>query len=331
MYHSIDSEKKIIPFIPEGDFYFSKGVEAFQKHKFEVALKWFNKAVTEQPDNPLYKCQMSIVYTEVGSYHLANQVLTEVLATHGEKYPDCYYLLANNYAHLGLLQDAVKHAELYLEKTSDGDFQEDAKSLLDVLDFNDEDEEDWALDEEDDLLMYQETAFYHLEREEWEEAIVTLEHMIALFPHFSQARHEYHYALFFAGEQEEAIELEEKYAKDNPDNLYSQMNLTIFYYQQGKTKRFQELLTMLENIFPIHEQQKLRLATTFAQVGMYQKAFQRFRLLHKSQLKGHPSYYRWFSTCYYYLDKQEYANALWKEGCQRHTILSKQAPPWERN
>ena len=31
-------QNKILPFIPEGDFYFTKGVEAFKKRKFDIAL-----------------------------------------------------------------------------------------------------------------------------------------------------------------------------------------------------------------------------------------------------------------------------------------------------
>ncbi|WP_347834692.1 hypothetical protein [Gracilibacillus sp. JCM 18860] len=77
------TKENVIPFIPEGDFYFSKGVEAYQKRKFELSIKWFQKALSEKPNHPLYQCQLSIVYTEIGSYHLANQLLTDVLAKHG--------------------------------------------------------------------------------------------------------------------------------------------------------------------------------------------------------------------------------------------------------
>ncbi|UOQ48259.1 tetratricopeptide repeat protein [Gracilibacillus caseinilyticus] len=327
--HSI--EGNIIPFIPEGDFYFSKGIEAYQKQKFDLSLKWFQKAMEEKPDNPLYQCQTSIVYTEIGSYHLANQLLTRVLAKQGEEYIDCYYLIANNYAHLGLLQDAIKYAELYLEKATDGEFREEAATLLEMLDFDDEEEDDndWTLDEEDDLLMYQETAFYHLEREEWEEAIAVLEEMIALFPEFSQARHEYHYALFFIGERKEAIEMEEKYLQDHPDALFSLMNLAIFYGLEQNNEKSNYYTNMLENIYPIHEQQKLRIAVTFTQIGLYDKALPRFKMLHKSKLKGHPSYYRWYSTCQYYLGMKEEAEQLWREGCKHFQILAEQAPPWK--
>src|SRR5699024_4706370 len=123
----------IISFIPDGDFYFSKGIEAFQKRKFELSLKWLKKAIETSPDDSLYNCQLSIVYTEIGSYHAANKLLHHVLQKHDD--PDCYYLLANNFAHLGLLADTSKYARLYLEKVPDGEFTEEAYALLDLIDF----------------------------------------------------------------------------------------------------------------------------------------------------------------------------------------------------
>ena len=108
-----EKSNNIIPFIPEGDFYFTKGVEAFQNRKFNIAVKWMKKAIEAKPNDPLYQCQMSVIYTEIGAYHAANQLLTNVLQS--TEYTDCYYLIANNYAHLGLLNDAEKYVNLYLE------------------------------------------------------------------------------------------------------------------------------------------------------------------------------------------------------------------------
>ena len=187
---------KLVHFIPEGDFYFNKGVESFKKRKFDIALKWLKKAVESSPNEPVYQCQMSIIYTEIGAYYAANQILTEVLSSHGESYVDCYYLIANNYAHLGLLQDAKKYTNLYLEKAPDGDLREEAEDLLLILDIDD-DVDDWALDAEDDLLMLQESIFYHLERRQWKEAIPLLEEMMVEFPDYIAAKHEYNFALFF--------------------------------------------------------------------------------------------------------------------------------------
>lgn len=326
-YKSIDN---VIPFIPEGDFYFSKGVDAFYKRKFDIALKWLKKATEAEPEEALYPCQISIIYTEIGSYHTANQILTEIIETHAEDYLDCYYLIANNYAHLGLLKDAKKYADLYLEKDPNGEFKQETEQLLTVLDIGadeDEDDDDW-LEEEDELLIYQETAFYHLERQEWEKALPLLEEMMTLFPDHTTAKHEYSYALFFSGNQEEALRLEETWLEKDPQSIYVRTNLILFYYQREEFDKVDLLQQTITNIYPIHEQQKLRIASTLAQIKQYQIAYPRFMRLTKAKVKGHISYYKYFSITAFQLGDKVRAEQIWLEGCRQHPLLKADAHPW---
>ncbi|WP_163970515.1 tetratricopeptide repeat protein [Oceanobacillus halotolerans] len=320
-------QNNIIPFIPDGDFYFTKGVEAFQKHKFEIAMKWMKKAIETSPKNPLFQCQLSIIYTEIGAYHKANQILTDVLQTTGDKYADCYYLLANNYAHLGLLNDAKKYAESYLTIEPNGDFHEEAKTLLQLIDVDDENDE-WELDEEDDLLLFQETVFYHLEHKEYEKALPILEEMMALFPEHQSIEHDYTRALFYTGNETEAIQMELDVLDAKPDELYSHMNLANFYYEQNEKEAFERHIQVLLNVYPIHEQQKLRVAITLAKTGYYQNAYQRFRMLQNNMVTNHLSYYRWYSHTCFHLGMEDKAKQLWGEGCKRHPNLSKEVRPW---
>nr|GGG67107.1 hypothetical protein GCM10011398_08540 [Virgibacillus oceani] len=320
-------QNNVFPFIPEGDFYFTKGVEAFQKRKFDISLKWLRKAIEATPKDPLYQCQMSIVYTEIGAFHAANQLLNQVLQTTGDKYTDCYYLLANNYAHLGLLNDAKKYAKSYLDKEPKGDFSEEAESLLYLIDI-DEDDEEWELEEEDELLVYQETVFHHMENMEWEQALPLLEEMITLFPDHKLTKHDYTHALFFSGQQSDAIQMELDILEMEPNSLYSHTNLALFYYESNN-EEYKKHIDGLLNVYPIHEHQKLRVAVSLARTNFYQEAYQRFRSLAKGIVKGHPSYYRWYSSTAYHVGKQEFANKLWEEGCKRHPKLSNEQKPWQ--
>lgn len=317
-------QSNLIPFIPEADFYFTKGIEAFQKRKFDIAIKWIKKALEMKPDDPLFQCQMSIIYTEIGIYHAANQLLTNVLQT--SDYVDCYYLLANNYAHLGLLNDAKKYVNLYLEKEPQGDFSEDAKQLLRIIDF--EDEEDWELEDEDDLLIYQETAFYHMENLEWEKAVAIIEEMMTLFPEHIIVKHDYTQALFFLGREEEAIQMEKEILKEQPNSLYSYSNLALYYYELNKQESKTYIQALL-NVYPINEQQKLKIAVTLSRTGHYDEAYRRFRSIVKERVKGHPSYYRWFSTAAYNKGEEIKSFHLWQEGCKKHPKLQTETAPWE--
>ncbi|MBB6453583.1 tetratricopeptide (TPR) repeat protein [Salirhabdus euzebyi] len=324
-----DEHLKVIPFLVEGDFYFSIAVKAFQKRDFNKAIKWFKRAMELNPKNPLYPCQLSVLYTEIRSYHKANQLLTKVLADFGEEYADCYYLIANNYAHLGLFQDAQKNIEMYLKKEPQGEFAEEAAQLLEMLElYNDEEEEDyedddWLFDEEDELLIYQETVFYHLENHEWEEALPILEEMIDLYPEYKVAKHDYAWALFFAGNREAAVELELEWQENDQNSTHSIVNLAIFYHLMGKEELSIGYIETLKNVYPIHEQQRLKIAIALAYTGHYDLAYERFQYLSKGNLRDHVSYFKWYSKSAYQLGLGKLADQLWQEGCRRHPFLQK--------
>ena len=327
--------KAIIPFIPDANFYFTKGVDAFYKRKFDIALKWIKRAEESDPNEILYPIQMSVVYTEMENFHLANQILTELYQLNHEDYPELNYLLANNYAHLGLLSDAEKYASLYLEKEPNGEFRSESEQLLTLLElgFSDEDDDDFDLDFEleDEMLIYQETAFYHLQRRNWHEAGKVLTEMIQHFPDYQIAKHQYHYALFFIGEHEEAIKLEEELYKQFPHSTHSMTNLIIFYHQTGKINLAEELIKKLLNIYPIHCEASLRIAISFACVGHFEEAYQRFYSLPKGMLYNHLDYYRYFALSASALNHQAVAEKIWAEGCKKHTELAREPLPWISN
>lgn len=322
--NSKKTTSNVIPFIPNDDFYFTKGVQSFQQRNFELALKWMKKAVELAPDNPLYQCQLSVIYTEIGLYHEANQLLTNVANTAGEQYIDCYYLMANNYAHLGLLNDAKKYARLYLEKNTDGQFSHEAFDLLELLEMDDE---DWDFIE-DDLLMYQETVFYYMEHLEWEKALPLLEEITIIFPEHSISHHDIALCLFHLNREEEAVQMELDLLDQESHLLSSYMNLAYFYYEQGNKEAYEWYISALLNIYPIHEHQKLRLAVTLVQTGYNEEAYRRFNLLNKSMVTSHISYYRWFSLAAYRVGLEEKAEKIWSEGCSKHHSLQKETIPW---
>lgn len=320
-------DNKIVPFIPDGDFYFTKGTEAFRNRKFDIALKWMKKAVESKPDEPLFQCQMSVIYTEIGAYTAANQLLINVLEKSSD-YIDCYYLIANNYAHLGLLNDARKYALTYLEKQPDGDFSEDAKELLEIIDLDDEEDDEFALEDEDELLIYQESAFHFMENKKWEDALTVIEEMIEMFPDYNAAKHDYAFALFHAGRKQEAIDFQLTLLKENPTVLFNYTNLALFYFEQNNDIELMKYVEVLQRIYPIHEHQKLKIAVTLAKVGQYDEAYRRFKQVSKRKVMNHVSYFLWYSTTLYHKEKYTLAKKLWEEGLLLHPQLEKEVVPW---
>lgn len=322
-----DKLNNVIPYIQEGDYFFTKGVEAFYKRKFDLALKFIKKAQDMDPKEALYPSQMSIVYTEIGAYHAANQILNEVIEQHGDDYVDSYYLIANNYAHLGLLNEAQKYANLYMEKAPEGEFFSEAEQLLTVLDMTLEEEEEF-FDDEDDLIIYQETAFYHLQHQNYKEARQLLEEALVVYPDFESFQLQYRYCLYFSGEKERALQLEKDYFEKHPHAFLSMVNLIVFYHDQGAIEKAKDLTSQLKNVHPIHQEHLLKIACSHAIVGELDEAYERFKSLSKQKVSHHLVYYRIYARVLYRLGEIEAAKQLFTEGQQRHKGLSTEAEPW---
>lgn len=325
-------ETNLIPFLPEADFYYAKGIEFYHKRKLFSALKWMKKALEKKPNDPFIQCQLSVVYMEMYSYREAQELLLHVMNTTPD-YADCYYLLANSCAHLGLFDEAIKYADLYLEKAPDGDYHQEALQLAKALHMeDDETDEEITLEQieladEDDLLFLQETVFYFMEYFEWEDALETLEDMLTLFPDYIRGKHDYAQALFFSGEQQEAIELELDLLQEQPYSLSSYANLALFYYERGE-EEYKYYVNNLLHVYPMHEEQKLKVAVTLTRTGKHEEAYKRFRSLQKNIVESHPSYYRWYAHASFYYGKKEKARTLWKEGCHRHVRLQSEKYEW---
>ncbi|SDJ61366.1 tetratricopeptide repeat protein [Salimicrobium halophilum] len=325
----VKDEKNVIPFVPNSSFYFSHGVQAFQKRSFDRAVRWLKKAIEINENEPLYKCQLSVVYTEVGSYHAANQLLTDVLRDKGDAYPDCYYLMANNYAHLGLFKDASRYVETYIEKDEDGEFREAADQLKEMLDsVEPEEEEEFQFDEEDELLVYQETVHYHLEHHEWTEALGLLEEMMHLFPSFPLTNHQYAYALFHTGEHEAAIAMEREWLEESPEDIHCHINLITFYVEMNQYELMKHHVFQLKNVFPMHEEQQLAVAVALTRASEYVEAVDRFRQLGKKAVKNRYQYLKWYSIASFHAGNPYKSEELWKKGVHRFPDLTKSDGPW---
>ncbi|GEN56516.1 hypothetical protein GCM10012290_12220 [Halolactibacillus alkaliphilus] len=321
-------KQKIIPFIHDGDFFFTKGVDAFYKRKFDLALKFLNKAKDIDPSEALYPSQISIIYTEIGAYHAANQILNEVIASHGDDYVDSYYLIANNYAHLGLLNEAQKYATLYMEKDPDGEFYSEAEQLITVLDLTLEEEMEY-FEDEDDLVMYQETAFYYLQQEDYVKATETLQEAVELFPDHEVFSFQLRYARFFNGEQIAAIKEEEAVLRSSPEQLASRFNLATFYYHMGRNEDVKKVMATLFGVYPLHQEQALKVAIGYTLAGYNEEAIDRFKRLNKSIVKHHVDYYKYYCLSLYQADYQAEALALFEEAKRLHKSLLNQPAPWE--
>ena len=180
--------------------------------------------------------QLAIIYTEMGHYQQSNELLDFILEHIDENMSECHYFKANNYANLGLFQEAYKSATAYAALEENGEFADENDDLLDLLDMSDEEDEDFPYDQ-DDLIVKQDQANHLLESGRLDEAIEMLEQMIVEYPEFWSAYNNLALAYFYSGRIHQAKEMLNRVLHENPGNLHALCNQLVFYHYEKKKKR----------------------------------------------------------------------------------------------
>ena len=126
----------IIEVIPTSEFYFKRGITAFQKNEMDRAKKYFSRAVTlskNEEETIFASCQLAICYQHTGNYDESIEILDDLIENSGDIFAESYYFQANNYAFIEDLEQSLVLVEQYLALDPDGDFFEEATELQDTL------------------------------------------------------------------------------------------------------------------------------------------------------------------------------------------------------
>lgn len=304
------NKTKVVNFNPTGEYYFTKGIKAFQRRDLYKAKKYLNRAFQLEPDEPMIACQLAMICTELGEYQYSNQLLENILQELDPFMTECHYFLANNFAHMGLFKEAFKHANEYLDKDEFGEYSEDAEDLLDLITFE-TDETEETLEFQDDLLMRQEKARELLEAGHFVKAVEQLEEMIELYPEFWSAYNNLALAYFYVGNVDEAFDTLNRVLEKNPGNLHALCNGMVFYHYQMNEEKIHEVYSVLKKVRPFLEEHRLKLGATFALTGYYEDAYQWLRLLQKHGHEGDGTFYYWLSKSAYQIGKEKVAQQAW--------------------
>src|SRR5690606_6840847 len=149
---------------------------------------------------------LAIVCAEIGEYDQSNELLHHIFDEWDTEMVECHYLLANNSAHLGLLDEAYRHASLYIQLETDGAFMVDADDLLHLLLLEDEDgEDDFYF--QDDLISMMDESRDMLETGDFHQAIEQLEQIVKEYPNYWPAYNNLSLAYYYTGDLEKAYEL----------------------------------------------------------------------------------------------------------------------------
>ncbi|GIN62380.1 TPR repeat-containing protein YvcD [Robertmurraya siralis] len=315
----------LLSFTPTGEYYFAKGLKAYQRRDHHKAIKYLERAMELEPGEPMIACQLAIILSENAQYTEANRLLHMILEEWDEQMIECHYFLANNYAHLGLFKDAFNHASLYMQLEGDGEFAEDAEDLLDLLMLEGEElEED--LYEQDDLISKQEEARELLETGEFQKAAVLLKEVIEKFPEYWSAYNNLALAYYYLGEPQKADRILDEVLEKNHGNLHALCNKAVFACYENDWYSVKKYKEVLEKIKPLSSEHQFKLGTTFALIGDYEMAYSWLKRLYKQGFEGEGPFYYWLSYSAYYTGRLQTAEKSWLRVIQMNPEKEGQEP-----
>ncbi|WP_273124580.1 tetratricopeptide repeat protein [Bacillus weihaiensis] len=320
---------QVVPFLQDGQYYYNKGLKAYREQNYQKASKYLEKALELDPNDATKLSLLATVYTDMGQYTQSNDLLLYILDFVDEDITECHYFMANNYAHLGLFQEAYKCATEYANKAPYGEFIEENEDLIDLLTME-EDDDDPFLKDPDDLILKQDAAKSLLESNQFQEAISLLEEIVEEYPEFWSAHNNLSLAYFYVGEVEKAKKFLQTVLERNPGNLHAYCNLLVFHYYERHDDKVEELAKALSNIHPLLFEHRYKLGATFALVGYYEQAYKWLRTLYRQGFEGDDVFYYWLSYAAYFTGNKNFSEQMW-ERVIKENKQKEGSEPWNVN
>lgn len=294
-----ENKAQIIPFIQNGDYFYHKGIIAYRKKEFHKAVLFLEKAIELNKDNASFHCQLAAILAEDGKYEKSNEILKAIIASLDKDMNECYFFMANNYAHLGLFDKAEEMANYYITRCPEGEFYQDTCTLLELLQFEKDDDEWEGFGEEEMLIIRHDKACTFLENCQYDLAINEFNEIIKENPTFWAAYNHLAEAYFLLGDTKKAIELLYDVLQQDKDNLMALCYLASFYHQLNRQDEVAELIKGLKKVWPLDLDHRFTLATTLCQLGAYEESYQHFNYLQKYYDDKGSDFYRCFGIVAY--------------------------------
>ncbi|MFE1243159.1 tetratricopeptide repeat protein [Fictibacillus sp. NPDC058756] len=305
---------RVLPFIQDGDYFFEKGIKAYNRRDLYTAKKMFERAVTFQPEEPSFLCQLASTLAEIGEYEESNRHLLNVIES-GSDMSECHFFLANNFAHLGMYSDAEEHALLYIQYDPDGEFVDDTQELLDLisLETGSKSTNGLPLSTEEELIKSHDEARQSIERGDLPLAQEQLREIIENHPKFWAAYNNLALTHFYKSEFDEAMDVLQDVLDKNPGNLNALCNLAIFLFHLGMDEPGGKLVDRLKMVHPMHPEHRYKLGNTFGLLEEHVYANKWLQTLRKSSFIYDPVTTHMLAVSYYALGHKELSLKTWKK------------------
>ncbi len=299
---------QLIPFIQNAEYFFQRALSYHHQNNLYKAKQFLLRAIKIEEEEASYICQLAAVLSELGEYTKANEWLEHVLREIDPTITECHYYLANNYAHLGQFEKAEEEALYYLEVEPDGEFSEDAEELLYFIGT------ETPIDvEENEIIQKHMIAKKQMESGQFEEAIIQFTEMILEHPNFWAAYNNLALAYFYSGQKTEALSTLEEVLTKNPGNLHALCNLALFSRFLGFKEQCKTLIERLQTVYPIHDEHRYKLGSTFALLYEHEYAYKWLASVNKSTLSEDLPFHHWLAVAAFMTGRESIARSAWQQ------------------
>lgn len=299
----------IVSFVPNGDYYFNKALKLLEKDQLEKAYKYMKRAAELSPDDAHVLLHFGILEMNAQNFEKAYELIHTAYSLEPSDAEHVYFL-AEISGCIGMVKDARKYAEMYIEMEPDGMYIHEANEILDFVEFEQLDMSE--IDEDDsEKLIAQEKARRFMEKGNFHEAIEVLEELIDQFPDLWAAYNNLALAYFYIGELEQAKALLNQVLRENHGNLHALCNLTVIAYYEKDDEELDKLIAILKKVNPFDWEYRYKLGATLALIGEYELAYKWLHSMAKKGYSGDSGFYFWLAQSAYFSGFVDEAKKTW--------------------
>ena len=300
---------RVISFIPDGEYYYQKGITAYQKGDLHRAKKFVERAINFNPRDPEYLCQEAAILAELELYEESNHLLKKVVSELDESMTECYFFMANNYAYLGRYEEAIRELKKYFSLDPNGGFIQEARELYRVLTT----ESNGGIQEEESYIADHEKGRQSLERGQYQKAIYFFKKVIKDRPHFWAAYNNLAIAYFSMGEADKGFATLERVIDKDPGNIHALCNLATFYDQLNDKENLSRIIHTLDKLNPIFPEHRNKLGATYFFIGEYKKAYRWLKSADRAVAYWEQPFYYWLALTAYKMGRSYEALKAWEK------------------
>lgn len=310
-----DTNNNIIRVRWESSFFAKRAVDSRDRHQYEKALANFRRAFELDPSDAITCCNMAGVLAEIGDFEQSTSLLQLILEELNPAMTECYFYMANNYANMGLWQEAEQALISYLEQDESGVYLEDSEVLMDLIQEEIDEPAEIRTVKAQAAFFEHEKARSLLEEGNFTDALNVLESIIKMDPTFTAARNNIALAYYYTGQVDKAMKATNHLLADDPGNIHAMCNKAILLQHAGDADSLEQLQPLIETLrktIPFHVEHVFKLATTMGILHHHQEAYSHFyRLLKDPIYRDDASLHHYIAVAAMALGKPEEARKHW--------------------